>query len=51
MAKGDEVLTMMKVDRELEDAISKHGKVEIPESFEEQFKGKVESAKQKIVQM
>jgi len=28
----------MKVNRELKDAVSKHGEVEIPEQFEEQLR-------------
>lgn len=37
----------MKVDRELEEAISKHGEVQVPEEFEDQLKAKIENAKKK----
>ena len=38
----------MKVNRELEDAVAKHGEVQIPESFEDQMAEKIELAKRKI---
>ena len=38
----------MKVDRELQDAVSKHGEVQIPETFEDQLKEKIENAKKQI---
>ena len=38
----------MKVGRELDEAIAKHGKVEIPEVFEEQLAAKIEDAKQRV---
>ena len=38
----------MKVNRELEDAVAKHGEVQIPESFEDQMAEKIELAKKKI---
>ena len=40
----------MKVDRELEDAVAKHGEVQIPEKFEDQLAAKIEDAKRKIAQ-
>ena len=39
----------MKVDRELQEAVQKHGEVEIPESFEDQFAEKIELAKKKLL--
>ena len=41
----------MKVDRELEEAISKHGEVQVPEEFEDQLKAKIENTKKKIAAM
>ena len=38
----------MKVDRELEDAVAKHGEVQIPEQFEEQLAQKIDDAKKRI---
>jgi len=38
----------MKVDRELKDAILKHGEVEIPEQFEAQLAEKIQNAKMRI---
>jgi len=38
----------MKVNRELEEAIAKHGRVEVPESFEDQLAGKIELAKKRV---
>jgi len=38
----------MKVNRELEEAIAKHGRVEVPESFEDQFAEKIELAKKRV---
>lgn len=38
----------MKVDRELKDAVAKHGEVSIPESFEDQLAEKIEAAKRRI---
>jgi hypothetical protein len=39
---------MAKVDRELEEAIKKHGKVTPPYSFITDFQEKVENEKQKV---
>ena len=39
---------MMKVDRELKDAIAKHGEVEIPEQYEDQLADKIHAAKKRI---
>ena len=36
-ASEDIALTQMKVDRELEEAIAKHGEVELPRTYEEKF--------------
>ena len=41
-------LQRMKVDRELKDAIAKHGEVVIPESFEDQLAEKIEIAKKRV---
>jgi hypothetical protein len=41
----------MKVNRELKDAVSRHGEVEIPEQFEDQLKEKIELAKKRIAAM
>ena len=38
----------MKVSRELEAAVAKHGKVEIPETFEKELERKIQDAKKKI---
>lgn len=38
----------MKVNRELEAAVAKHGEVVIPEQFEDQLKDKIENAKKRI---
>ena len=39
---NDEItLTQMKVDRELEDAINKHGVVQPPQEFEDQFRDRI----------
>jgi hypothetical protein len=38
----------MKVDRELKDAVAKHGEVQIPESFEDQLAEKIEIAKRRV---
>ena len=38
----------MKVNRELEEAVAKHGEVEIPEQFEDQLREKIEIAKRKV---
>lgn len=38
----------MKVNRELEDAVAKHGEVQIPESFEDQLAEKIELAKKQV---
>ena len=38
----------MKVNRELEDAVAKHGEVQVPESFEDQMAEKIELAKNKV---
>ena len=38
----------MKVDRELKDAVAKHGEVVIPESFEDQLAEKIEIAKKRV---
>ena len=38
----------MKVDRELMDAVSKHGEVQVPEKFEELLKEKIELAKRRV---
>lgn len=38
----------MKVDREMEAAIAKHGETVIPEKFEDQLKEKIDAAKQRI---
>lgn len=38
----------MKVDRELKDAVAKHGEVVIPEQFEDQLAEKIENAKKRI---
>ena len=40
----------MKVDREMKDAISKHGEVSIPEEFEDQLADKIKDAKRRISQ-
>ena len=39
----------MKVDRELQEAVQKHGEVDIPEQYEDQFASKIENAKRKLV--
>ena len=41
----------MKVDRELQDAVAKHGKVEIPETFEVELARKIENAKKRVAAM
>lgn len=38
----------MKVDREMKDAIAKHGEVVIPEQFEDKLAEKIENAKRRI---
>ena len=38
----------MKVNRELEDAVAKHGEVQLPEQFEDQLAEKIEIAKRKV---
>lgn len=47
-ANDDDALMQMKVERELKDAVSKHGEVEIPEQFEDALKEKIELAKKRI---
>ena len=39
----------MKVNRELEEAIAKHGETVIPRTYEEQFYERVENEKKRIV--
>ena len=41
----------MKVNRELQEAVAKHGKVEIPETFEKELEKKIENAKKRIAAM
>lgn len=50
-ADEEETLMQMKVQRELKDAIQKHGEVQVPELFEDQLKEKIENAKKKIAAM
>lgn len=38
----------MKVDRELQEAIKKHGEVRLPKSFEDNFKERILSEKNRI---
>jgi len=38
----------MKVDREMKDAIAKHGKCVLPEQFEDQLAEKIELAKKRV---
>lgn len=47
-ATEEVTLTQLKVDRELQDAIRKHGEVEPPKSFEDQFFEKVNQKKRDI---
>lgn len=51
IADEEESLMQMKVNRELKDAIQKHGEVQVPELFEDQLKEKIENAKKKIAAM
>ena len=51
IADEEESLMQMKVDRELKEAIQKHGEVQVPELFEDQLKEKIENAKKKIAAM
>jgi hypothetical protein len=47
-ANDEDALMQMKVDRELKDAVAKHGEVQIPESFEDQLAEKIEIAKRRV---
>ncbi len=38
----------MKVDRELMDAVAKHGEVAVPEQFEDQLAQKIDDAKKRV---
>ena len=41
-------LTQLKVDRELQEAVAKHGEVHIPERYENQWKRRVEENKHRL---
>lgn len=47
-ANEEVTLTQLKVDRELQDAIGKHGQVEPPRSYEDQFFDKIKDKKRDI---
>lgn len=47
-ASQDEALSQMKVDKELDAAIAKHGEAVIPKTYEEQFYERVEDEKRRI---
>jgi len=47
-ANEEEALTQMKVDRELEAAVSKHGPAVVPQTYEEQFYDNVDQQKRRI---
>ena len=47
-ASEQEALSMMKVDRELEEAIAKHGEAVVPSRYEEEWEARVAAERQKI---
>ena len=47
-ANEDVTLTQMKVDREMQAAISKHGEVQVPKSYEDQFFENIAEKKKNI---
>mmetsp|Transcript_36611 Transcript_36611/g.35403 ORF Transcript_36611/g.35403 Transcript_36611/m.35403 type:complete len:158 (-) Transcript_36611:55-528(-) len=47
-ADDEEALTMMKVQKELQEAVEKHGEVEVPALHEDQFFEKINKKKQEL---
>lgn len=50
IASKEETLTQMKVDRELEEAIKKHGVIQPPKAYEDQFFERINAKKRDIAQ-
>lgn len=48
-ADTETTLTMMKVDKEIQDAIKKHGKVTPPRAYEDQFYENIKNKKNEII--